>query len=246
MKLYYVSSKGVRIQVCTPQTILEGIEEIDKFIKSINPNYKIPKKGLLFREKEIKIDIGSWQEFFYITEYTQEDVKKYDEKSCIKKYIFITNGVARSGKDTFAAFLDEFIPTAKYSSIDKVKEIAKQCGWKGGKTEKDRKFLSDLKMLLTAYSDEPFHDIEKKVEEFRKNNKSRVLLIDIREPNEIERAKKKFDAKTILIENNKVDIISSNISDANVFNYKYDYIIQNNGTLEDLRMAAKDFCKNLL
>ena len=43
----------------------------------------------------------------------------------INKQIFITNGMARCGKDTFAKYLNEIIPTLKYSSIDKVKEIAK-------------------------------------------------------------------------------------------------------------------------
>lgn len=246
MKLYYVSSKGVKIKVCEPDTIKEGIEKIDGFVKNINPTYVITQKKVTFYEKNVKIDIGSWSEFFYIEEYTQNDVKKYDEKSCIKKYIFITNGMARCGKDTFAAFLSEFIPTTKFSSIDKVKEIAKICGWKGGKTERDRKFLSDLKTLLTEYADMPFKEIEKKVEEFKENNKTNVLLIDIREPNEIQRAKEKFNAKTILIENNRVDVISSNFADANVFNYDYDYVLHNNGTLEEFRLLAKEFAKNLL
>ena len=57
----------------------------------------------------------------------------------MNKHIFITNGMARSGKDTFAAFLNEFIPTMKISSIDKMKEIAVQCGWDWKKEEKDRK-----------------------------------------------------------------------------------------------------------
>jgi len=53
----------------------------------------------------------------------------------MNKYIFVTNGMARSGKDTFAALMNEFIPTKKYSSIDYIKEIAKLCGWDGQKFE---------------------------------------------------------------------------------------------------------------
>ena len=44
------------------------------------------------------------------------------------KYIFVTNGMARSGKDTFAALMNEFVPTKKYSSIDYIKEIV-WLGW---------------------------------------------------------------------------------------------------------------------
>lgn len=159
----------------------------------------------------------------------------------MNKQIFITNGMARCGKDTFAKFLNEFVPTLKYSSIDKVKEIAKLCGWDGKKTEKDRKFLSDLKLLTTDYSDMPFKAIEYKVNEFKLDDNFKVMLIDIREPNEIEKAKNIFGAKTILITNNKIKNINSNIADANVFNYTYDYVINNNGTLDEFRKNVKEF-----
>lgn len=163
------------------------------------------------------------------------------------KKIFITNGMARCGKDTFAIFLNEIVPTLKYSSIDKVKEIAKLCGWNGGKSEKDRKFLSDLKLLTTNYSDMPFKDIIEKANDFLSNDIYQVMLIDIREPNEINKAKKLLKAKTILIENNKVKLINSNMADANVFNYTYDYIVKNNGTLEEFKENIKKFAiKNIL
>ena len=86
------------------------------------------------------------------------------------KRIFITNGMARSGKDTFAILLNEFAPTLKYSSIDKIKEVAISCGWNGEKDEKSRKFLSDLKMLTTKFNDMPFNAIKNKVDEFLKDD----------------------------------------------------------------------------
>ena len=153
----------------------------------------------------------------------------------MNKKIFITNGMARCGKDTFATYLNEFVPTLKYSSIDKVKEIATLCGWDGGKTEKDRKFLSDFKMLTTTYSDMPFKAMQEKVSEFLKDNVHEAMLIDIREPEEIEKAKNAFNAETILIKNDRVDVITSNDGDAGVFDYAYDYMIENNGTLEEFK-----------
>ena len=164
----------------------------------------------------------------------------------IIKKIFITNGMARCGKDTFAKFLNEITPIMKYSSIDKVKDIARLCGWEGGKTERDRKFLSDLKLLTTDYSDMPFKEIKKKVEKFMSDKTYEVMLIDIREPDEIERAKTVFGAKTILIENNRVKHISSNMADANVFSYTYDYKIQNNGTLEEFKANIEEFYHSIL
>lgn len=163
----------------------------------------------------------------------------------MKKQIFITNGMARCGKDTFAKFLNEIVPTLKYSSIDKVKEIATLCGWNGGKEERDRKFLSDLKLLATDYSDMPFEAVRSKVNEFLADEKHSILLIDIREPGEIERAKTTFGAKTILIENIIVPFINSNMADANVYNYTYDYVVQNNGTLEEFKENINQFAKEI-
>lgn len=164
----------------------------------------------------------------------------------IKKYIFITNGMARSGKDTFAEYLNDFVPTLKYSSIDKVKDIAKQCGWDGTKDEKSRKFLSDLKVLTSQFNDMPFQAIKTVVEQFKEDKEKRILLIDIREPTEIEKVKKTFNAKTILIKRNSVKNITSNMADANVFNYKYDYIIENNGTLDEFCWTVYKFVKDVL
>lgn len=163
----------------------------------------------------------------------------------MNKQIYITNGMARCGKDTFAKLLNEFIPTLKYSSIDKVKEIAKLCGWDGSKSERDRKFLSDLKLLTSEYSDMPFMAIKSQVSEFILSV-NQVMLIDIREPEEIEKAKKCFNAHTILIENNRVKQINSNMADANVYNYTYDYVIQNNGTMEEFRENVKRFYEEII
>jgi dephospho-CoA kinase len=164
----------------------------------------------------------------------------------MKKYIFITNGMGGCGKDTFANFLKDRANVTKISSVDRVKHIAYEGGWDGGKTEKDRKFLSDLKCLLTEYNDLPFKSISYQVELFKEDFDADVLLIDIREPEEIERAKKAFGAKTILIKNDRVPYISSNMADAGVYNYDYDIIIENNGTLEEFEEKVQNFAKEYL
>ena len=159
------------------------------------------------------------------------------------KKIFIINGIATSGKDTFVELVSEFAPTKNISSVDKIKEIARLIGWDGeSKTEKDRKFLSDLKLLTSKYCDMPFQYMKEQVENFN-NSKDLCLFLHIREPEEIERAVKEFNAKTILVTRYSVDPITSNTSDANVNNYKYDYEIANNGTLEDFKRMAEYFAK---
>ena len=164
------------------------------------------------------------------------------------KKIYITNGSAGNGKDTFAEFLSKYISVFKYSSIDLVKEMFETVGIsKDNKTEKKRKLWSDGKDMLTQYDDIPFKDITSIVTDF-KNNKieTEVLLIDIREPEEIARAVKTFGAETILIKNPNVEKIESNHADANVEEYRYDYIIENNGTLSQLDMMAKFFVREII
>ena len=163
------------------------------------------------------------------------------------KKIFITSGVGRSGKDTFCEFVGKYIPTYKYSIIDLPKEAAKVLGWDGGKTEKDRKFLSDIMDLATEYNDIPFRDVLSVVTDFKNNLiEDEVLFIDMRDPKDIARAVETFGAETILVENPNVKKIESNHADANVNNYEYDYIIENNGTLEQLDATAKEFVEYVI
>lgn len=160
------------------------------------------------------------------------------------KKIFILNGSGGVGKDTFVDLVSHYIPTIHFSSVTKVKEIAKAIGWNGGKTEKDRKFLSDLKLLCTEYNNMPFNSMNEKVSEFINSN-AELLFLDIREPNEIEIAKQAFNAETILVKRNSVKHITSNMADGNVYNYQYDHIIENNGDIDDLDIAAKMFVNSI-
>lgn len=154
------------------------------------------------------------------------------------------NSVGGSGKDTWASLLNKYIPTLKYSIVDLPKEAAKVLGWDGGKTEKDRRFLSDIMDLSTGYNDAPFNDVLSLVTVF-KNSKDyieyKALIIDMRDPKDIARAVETFGAETILIRNPNVKKIESNHADRDVENYKYDYIIENDGTLEQLERVAKLF-----
>ena len=163
------------------------------------------------------------------------------------KMIFIVNGKPRAGKDTFAQILNEYMDVYKYSSVTKVKEIAKQCGWTGAKEEKDRKFLHELKMLTSAYSDMSYNDVIEEIDKFKKGElDADIFVVDVREPEDIDRLVKATKAFTIFIENNRVPSITSNAADANVENYKYDFVIKNNGTLEDFEYNIKLFIEVLM
>jgi hypothetical protein len=163
------------------------------------------------------------------------------------KKVFILNGVGTSGKGTFVDFVSKYIQAHKYSIVDLSKEAAKVLGWDGGKSEKDRRFLSDIMDLSTEYNDAPFKDVSSIVVDFKNNRiETDVLFIDMRDPKDIARAVEIFGAETILIENPNVGKIESNHADANVRDYEYDYIIENDGTLEQLDKVAKYFAREVI
>ena len=173
-----------------------------------------------------------------------------------EKRIFIINGSGGVGKDTFVELVNKALQdyfnfhndyaklAYSFSSIDVIKEAAKVIGWNGDKSEKSRKFLSDLKILSTKYNDYPHQSILHEIKRFYKDTVQFMLFIHTREPEDIERFKKEVpECKTILITNKNIAEIKSNMADANVFNYNYDIVINNDDTLEELKQKAVDFIK---
>ena len=79
--------------------------------------------------------------------------------------VVIINGKSSVGKDCFVTMCKEILG-AEYvcnvSTVDFVKEVAEFCGWDGTKTPENRKFLSDLKDLLTDWNDIPLKRFVKK------------------------------------------------------------------------------------
>lgn len=168
--------------------------------------------------------------------------------------IVIINGTGGSGKDTFVSLCQKIYnrPIGNYvigncSTIDIVKSIAESCGWEGTKTEKDRKFLSDLKDLLEEYNQLPTKSVERVIDITSqvKNNEDFILFIHCREPKNIDYFVKKYGAITLLVHNPRVKNITSNHADRDVYDYDYDFTIENNGTLEDLEVQAKNFIEEI-
>ena len=73
-----------------------------------------------------------------------------------------------------------------------------------------------------------------------------VLFIDDREPEHIDRLKKELNGITLLIRRpGDENIETSNHSDAEVFNYDYDYVIMNDGSIDDLKDEAQRFINSI-
>ena len=90
------------------------------------------------------------------------------------KKVFVINGEAGCGKDTFVSLCQDAIVEEGFSSsrivnvsmVDKIKEIAIMCGWDGKKTPESRKFLSDLKDLCDDYNQLSKRSVEDKFDKF--------------------------------------------------------------------------------
>lgn len=170
--------------------------------------------------------------------------------------VVIINGQPRTGKSTFVDLCDRLgwsHEVYEYSTVDFVKEIAKKCGWNGEKTPDSRKFLSDLKQLLTNWNNVPFQKTVQFIEEAYKeatekygvDRKKVVIFIHCREPHEIQKFVDYFgpdECKTLLMRRINVETCNqSNDSDSSVFNYDYNYQINNDGTIGELEQEAKRF-----
>ena len=176
--------------------------------------------------------------------------KKWREKVG-DKIMVVINGVGGVGKDTFVECVAGLLggcvdPVTEFereivqniSTVDLIKRAAKLLGWTGDKSNKDRKFLSDLKKVCCEYNDLPYKIVQMEYEwgDFK------ILFVHCREPEEIQRFVDGFNAKTLLIKRDNISI-PDNKSDLNVENYKYDYVIENNGTRKDLLKSADKFIK---
>lgn len=174
--------------------------------------------------------------------------------------VVVINGRPGCGKTTFEEMCqqlckanlttgfrkDRIIQVAITSTVDFVKEIALKCGWNGEKTFENRRFLSDLKDLLTRWDDVPYKKILEKVKQLdswaRYDSLDWILFVDCREPAEIQKLKERLNATTVLIrreevENNEV----SNHADSDVFYYDYDLTIYNNSDIIHLENEARKF-----
>lgn len=172
------------------------------------------------------------------------------------KHIIIINGKGGCGKDTLVSVAAKEFNAWNKSAIDPIKKIASLYGYKEEeKTDKARKFLSDLKKCFVEWNDLPMRYLKEKLVEFREDGYSDLMFIHIREPEEIDKFKEMimkesaspsdpvvfdniFKVHTLLIKRDDTDEKRyGNDSDDNVENYNYDFTFVNNRPISASKYA---------
>lgn len=170
--------------------------------------------------------------------------------------IVIINGSGGVGKDTFVDLMKQFVENSRssifihnISTVDQVKQALKLLGWEEVvKTEEDRNNMSIMKNISVKSYDGVFKyvydyvksvcDIYNRMDDYSKLYRHTIIFIHCREPEEIKRLCNEFNAYSLLVCNNRVKHITSNPSDENVYKYNYDFVLHNNGSVEDLSTST--------
>ena len=168
----------------------------------------------------------------------------------MNKKVIVINGSGGVGKDTLCDMAALRYKVKNVSSITPIKELAKSCGWQGEKTDKARKFLSDLKRLTTEYNDFPTNWIYKEYVDFLSSDEQ-IMFVHIREGSEIEKFVKKTEgqAKTLLIRGGSRFLGREkygNASDDLVEEYSYDYYFTNDNPIEQTEDIFCEFLDKIL
>jgi len=165
------------------------------------------------------------------------------------KLTIVINGMGGVGKDTLCRFAAERYKTENISSITPIKELAAVCGWQGGKSDRDRKFLSDLKALTAEYNDYPTNYLLARYRAFLSSD-DELLFVHIREPGEIEKFVRKTDggAITLLVRGGErfARAAYGNASDDGVEDYPYDYVFVNDLPLDKTGEAFLSFLDGVI
>lgn len=167
--------------------------------------------------------------------------------------MIVINGLSNSGKDTFCEFCGDYIYTKSFSTVDIVRKASSLFGLSDTKNNVEhRNFMGELKQLVNKYNDHSFEYIKKQYNSFKEHTNYLLedneffIFVHSREIEEIERFKKEFGAISILVKNPSIPENPNNIPDKNVMSYNYDYIIENDGTLEDLHNKALKVTKEII
>lgn len=165
-----------------------------------------------------------------------------------KAKIIVINGVSRSGKDTFVKFLkNKTLGILEHSTIDTIVAALDDFNMIdiSRKTTKEREFIATVKQAWIKYNNGPFEEVKHIVRRMAHAYKYLILVIHVREPEEIKKLRDYFkeDFTSVLVIRD--DAKPQHTTDNFVNMMDYDYMVYNNGTLEDLEKETVKFLEFL-
>ena len=169
------------------------------------------------------------------------------------KTIVLVNGVARSGKDTFAEFLKTYLTDTLNPLIvpnaQGVKSVASQVyGWDGNKDERGRSLLIGITNVVYNYSPyfwEKYSESSiKKLETLLKTTFDTIIVPDFRYKNTYDYyVNRGFKVITIYVVrpdfDNELGVNKYDVSEMPM-EIDFDFAIKNDSDLESLENKAKD------
>lgn len=172
--------------------------------------------------------------------------------------IILIGGKARSGKDTLADFLIEELEkkerkVCKVQVGQYIKYYAmKYFGWDGKEETKPRDLLLKIGTEIIRDKIDPDFHINRLIEDIKVLSYfyDTFVVSDIRFPVEIEKPKMEFDnvitIKTIRESDELNEKQKSHVTETGLDNYNsFDYIVDNSGSLEELKEQAIKIVKEI-
>lgn len=168
----------------------------------------------------------------------------------VTKRVFVINGSGGVGKDTVCSMAARRWRVCNVSSITPILSVARAAGWDGQKTPAARRFLSRLKEVCVEFNDLPFQYCWEQYQHFL-HSEEELLFVHIREPEEIARFCEAVgpSCAALLVRRPSLEQARGplgNRSDDGVGRYAYDYIFENDGSLEELPQKVERFFSALM
>lgn len=178
-----------------------------------------------------------------------------------KPIIFIVSGIANSGKDTTCELINNNIKLKGLCSINLqfssyIKMYAKVLSsWDGKEDTKPRKLLQELGTNIIRNKIDNMFFINRIIEDIKVYSYycDVITISDARLPLELDSIKNNFDnvykirIKRPSFENNLTKNERNHITETALDNYNdYDYVIENDGTIEELNEKVKKVISEVL
>ena len=177
------------------------------------------------------------------------------------KKIFIVSGKARHGKDTTCSFIKELCEEKGLKVINLaygnyIKEYVKKItDWDGSEETKPRTLLQQLGTEVIRYQIDNEFFIKRIIDDIKVLSYfcDIITISDARLPEELDLVTKAYDNSVKIkierpsLESELTSKEQHHATEIGLNNYtNYDYIIQNDGSIEDLKEKANSLIKDIL